>query len=110
MNKEQHLTFALILLIASYFILHYLDLGAYLGYAVMIFVGAVLPDWIEPAKHYTHRDVFHSKTALRYCYYGLGITLVLGIFIHGFLWIFFLLIGYISHLWMDSTTKMGLPD
>ncbi len=110
MNKEEHFTLAIILVIAIYFILNYLNLLNYFPYAGVLLIGSVLPDIIEPAKHYTHRNYFHSKRFLKILYYSLIPTLLLGVFIHGILYLFFLVIGYISHLWLDSTTKMGLPD
>jgi len=110
MNKEQHFTLAIVLLIAIYFGLNWLNLLNYFSYASVLIIGSVLPDIIEPAKHYTHRNYFHSKRFLKILYYSLIPTLLIGIFFNWILYFFFLAIGYISHLWLDSTTKMGLPN
>jgi len=110
MNKEQHFTVAIVLLIAIYFGLNWLNLLNYFFYAGVLIIGSVLPDIIEPAKHYTHRNYFHSKRFLKILYYSLIPTLLIGIFFNWILYIFFLVVGYISHLWLDSTTKMGLPN
>jgi|GEM_PF-6261089 inner membrane protein len=110
MDREAHFTFGIILLIGSYFLLDYIHLISLFGYAITLIVGSVLPDIIEPAKDYTHRDYFHSKRFLKMLYYSLPITLLIGLFFHGWLYLFFLAVGYISHLWLDLTTKMGLPD
>lgn len=109
MNREQHIGIAFILLIGFYFLLQWLNLMAYFGYAVTLLFGSILPDLIEPAKHYTHRNYFHSKRFLKILYYSLIPLLIIGIFFNLILYAFFLVIGYISHLWLDSTTKMGLP-
>lgn len=109
MNKNEHLLIALILLVVTYFIFNYFNLLNYLGYAVTLFIGSVIPDWTEPAKDYQHRSYFHSKKFLKILYYSAIPLLLIGLFSNWFLYLFFLVIGYISHLWLDSTTKMGLP-
>ena len=110
MNKEEHYTIAFILVIIFYFILNYFHLLNYFGYSVALLFGSVLPDMIEPAKNYTHRNYFHSKRILKIMYYLIIPTLIIGFFINWIFYVFFLVIGYISHLGLDSTTKMGLPD
>jgi len=109
-NRETHFVFAVIFLIIIYFILKQFNLMDYLFYAGILIIGSVLPDIIEPAKNYTHRNYFHSKRFLKILYYSLIPTLLVGIFFHNFLYVFFFILVYISHLWLDSTTKMGLPD
>lgn len=110
MNTKEHFTLAIILLIVIYFILNWLNLLNYFSYASVLIIGSVLPDIIEPAKDYTHRNYFHSKRFLKILYYSLIPTFLMGIFFNKVLYIFFLILGYISHLWLDSTTKMGLPN
>ena len=109
MNSEEHYILAFILVVASYFVLNYFNLLNYFGYSVALLIGSILPDIIEPAKHYTHRNYFHSKRFLKINYYLLLPTLLIGFFINWIFYLFFLIIGYTSHLWLDSTTKMGLP-
>jgi hypothetical protein len=75
-------------------------------------IGSLAPDYIEPASHYTHRQLFHSKTMLKI----LAILIIpIGIIciIFKSIWLYAILsfvIGYIGHLLLDSMTKMGLPD
>ncbi len=92
MNKEEHYTIAIILVIIFYFILNYLHLLKYFGYSVALLLGSVLPDIIEPAKTYTHRNYFHSKRILKIMCYLLIPTLILGFFINWVFYIFFLII------------------
>ncbi len=115
-RRETHYTIAFVLLILVYFLMNKLGLFSYFGYAVAILVGSVLPDVIEPAisngnrKAWQHRQVFHSKRTLKGILILIIPVLILGMFFNIFLYLFFGLIGYILHLLMDSTTKMGLPD
>lgn len=78
-------------------------------YGLGLFIGGVLPDWIEPAHHYTHRKFFHSKRLLKWLYYSLIPLLILSYFWNDGFWLFFTIVGYISHLLADSTTTRGLP-
>ena len=73
-------------------------------------IGSLAPDLIEPARHYTHRDFFHSKRILKYLIVPLLISFPIMFFVPIFEWIFFIFIGYEMHLLADSTTPMGLPD
>jgi len=110
MNREEHFTTGFILLILFYFIMSYFNLSSYFGYATILLIGSILPDIIEPAKHYTHRNYFHSKRFLKALYISLIPLILIGFFVNNIFYIFFLIIGYILHLWLDSTTKMGLPN
>ena len=80
------------------------------------YVGARLPDWIEPARTPHHRGFWHSK--------ALGGTLMLlaCLLAQGSVWeeatpraffwrmgSLFLIAGYLSHLGLDLLTKRGLP-
>jgi inner membrane protein len=109
MNKNEHYTVAFIVLIVIYFLLDYINLIKFFGYAVTLIVGSVAPDILEPAKHYTHRKFFHSSTTLKYLTYSLIPLLIFSLIINNIFYIFFFVTGYIIHLLMDSTTKMGLP-
>lgn len=109
MNSKEHYTLAFILLIVIYFILNYFNLLSYFGYSVSLLLGSVLPDMIEPAKNYMHRNYFHSKRFLKILYYLIIPTLILSILFNYLFYIFFLIMGYISHLWLDSTTRR-LPE
>lgn len=89
-------------------------------------IGSALPDIVEPAYHYTHRSVFHSRKVLNYSEIGFFITALFG-FLMGVIYLFsnsnpfyylfsysYLIscffLGYMVHLMADSTTKMGLPE
>lgn len=114
-NRETHFTIAFIALVIIYFIMNKFNLINYSGYAVILLVGSILPDIIEPAiaknnrKAWEHRQFFHSKKLLKNLYISLIPLLILGVIFNLFFYLFFLVIGYIIHLWLDSTTKMGLP-
>jgi len=73
-----------------------------------VLLGAILPDIIEPAIHWTHRGSFHSWLAFKYVGVILVISFIL-MFFTGISWIFFGVLAYGSHLALDSTTKVGLP-
>jgi hypothetical protein len=111
-GRNTHFSIALILLIVIYFTLDYFNfnLSNYSLNAVALLIGSVIPDIIEPAEHYTHRKYYHSKRFLKILYFSLPISLLLGIILNPILCVFFFVLGYISHLWLDSTTKMSLPE
>ena len=77
--------------------------------ALPILIGGALPDILEPAHHYTHRKKFHSRRMLKFLYIILPIALIFGLFVNWVLFIFYLSIGYMGHLWLDASTPMGLP-
>ena len=109
MNSDEHLGIAFISIIIFYFFLKFIGLISYFGYASALIVGSVLPDIIEPAKNYKHRKYFHSKRFLKVLAISLIPFFIIGIFNNLFLYGLFLIIGYILHLGLDSSTKMGLP-
>lgn len=109
MNKEGHFTGTVILLLILFFVFDYLGLDRYIQYLLFMFFTATLPDFIEPAFNYKHRQYFHSKSFAKI----LGALFVVS-FVAGFLieWVnifAFLIVGYLFHLFLDSTTPMGLP-
>jgi membrane-bound metal-dependent hydrolase YbcI (DUF457 family) len=80
------------------------------------YVGARLPDWIEPARTPHHRGFWHSKAL------GAGLVLVACLLAQGSVWgeatpqAFFLRVGglflaagYLSHLSLDLLSSRGLP-
>ena len=92
---------------------NYFRLALILGIAFFcVFVGSIFPDVIERPTNPDHRGLFHSWFMLSL------------IFITSFIWcfaiiprfsenifpylIFGFLLGYLSHLLLDSTTKMSL--
>ena len=111
MRNKEHIGFAIFIGIGIYFVLIVLNLEELFAYTIPMYLTTVLPDILEPAIHYTHRNFFHSKRVLRFLYkYALWISLVIAIFFNGFFYIFFGILGYILHLLLDSTTPMGLPE
>ena len=109
MNKVQHFLGGLVLFLIIILILDKLSLNHWMGFALALLIGSILPDIIEPAKHPFHRKYFHGKRFLKILSITLIITLILGIFINQFLYLTFLALGYILHLALDSTTPFGLP-
>jgi hypothetical protein len=84
--------------------------GNWLIGVILAVMGSVVPDFIEPASHWTHRGVFHSKKMLQYSTLFFLITGMIGLFSVIFYYFSCLALGYMFHLIADSTTKMGLPD
>ncbi|MBN2285723.1 MAG: hypothetical protein JXI43_04705 [Tissierellales bacterium] len=73
-------------------------------------IAGILPDLLEPAYHPHHRKLFHSKCAGVLLLSG-GLNLnKLKISSDGKKLIACLLTGYLSHLYLDSQTEMGLPN
>ena len=78
-------------------------------------LGSLLPDILEPAKHWTHRKNLHSYDTMVLLGKATGIifipTAILSV-VFGFNYlipVFAVPFGYFLHLVADSTTKMGLP-
>ena len=110
MNREVHLTISIVVLAIFFFLFKQFEILQYYGYALAICLGAVLPDFLEPAKTPRHRKFFHSVKLLKIlATWGLGLTLVIGIFSHEFFFAFFAIIGYILHLCLDFLTPGRLP-
>jgi len=72
-------------------------------------LGAILPDFLEPAYSYKHRKFFHSVVLSVLMVFGIlcfrqkRITKVRRVFIESFLE------GYLSHIVLDSITPMRIP-
>ncbi len=84
------------------------DITLFLGLFATIFC-ATLPDRLDPPSDYKHRKTAHSKrlfTKLKYAL--LASTLVALVFPYAFL-LSSGILAYVSHLWADSRTPMGLP-
>ena len=111
-NRKTHLFAGMIVLIIVYFIFEYFHLVNSLYYAATIFIGSIIPDYIEPGTHWRHRKFFHSKTILKWVVITSALTFLIGLlpFIRFFWYITFFLLGYIIHLLMDWTTPAGLPE
>jgi hypothetical protein len=102
-------------------ILIYLIVGAklfnltFLISSILFFIGSLAPDFIEPSRYFTHRQFFHSQKLLKILSISTAIVAVLWIISwltfksQIFLFVGSFLVGYIIHLLLDSTSKMGLP-
>lgn len=110
MDLRTHVIFAVVFGYVTWWILDQLTLGIFSAPgAAGVFVGAILPDLLEPAVHWTHRKTFHCVKTLKVIGLIILASFVLLWISPLFSWIFFGAIGYASHLLLDSTTKMGLP-
>ena len=113
MDRDQHLVFGVIV---SIFVAVGIDGTIYSGFVSTGYallggaLGSLIPDVLEPPRHWTHRQFFHSKTMLRYLLIGLTVMLLPSVFIP-FLWfVFYCIFGYALHLLADATSQMGLPE
>ena len=86
---------------------HSTDYGCLVLFLAVI--GPALPDFLEPAKHWTHRKKFHRKKTLRLSEWIFAPTAVLGLFTPVFTYISCFFLGYMLHLLADSMTRAGLP-
>jgi len=65
--------------------------------------GAYIPDRLEPKRSYDHRGFFHSFSFLTI------LSLSSAILINKNIFLFSMILGYISHLLLDLTTPKKLP-
>jgi len=79
--------------------------------SILFVLGNLAPDYIEPSYHFTHRSFYHSQKLLKILAIFTAIAAVIWMIFKSrfFLFIVSFPTGYIIHLLMDSTTKMGLP-
>lgn len=111
MNRQAHIIIGLIAAGFISFLIDGFTLGPSLGYALVGgFIGSLLPDRIEPADSFDHRDFFHSKTLMRMLGVVMLVSLPVSFFITWVWFIFYGIVGYEMHLLADGTTPMGLPD
>ncbi|MFO8108952.1 MAG: metal-dependent hydrolase [Thermoplasmata archaeon] len=77
---------------------------------VMSFFGGIVPDILDPPYSPKHRRFAHSKALLAILLVLWGITLIalLNQSSLGLCAIYYMLLGYISHLALDSLTPSGL--
>jgi len=104
-NRETHLGIGLAIFIAYWFVLDFFSKTQFFLYGASVFLGAILPDLLEPCKSkrdYDHRGVLHSKRALKKLWIVAGVSLILSIIFPIFLIVLLFSLGYISHLLADS--------
>jgi hypothetical protein len=77
---------------------------------ILAVIGSGIPDILEPASHWTHRNKFHSKKTLRLSIGIFSITATIGLFSPIFFYISCFFLGYMFHLLADNITKVGLPE
>jgi hypothetical protein len=103
----------LILLIVGSKVLHS---STFIINSILVVLGSLAPDFLEPAHYWNHRSFFHSQKLLKILLITTGIIGFFEIIFYSifqsqiFLFIISFLVGYILHLLLDFTTKMGLPS
>jgi membrane-bound metal-dependent hydrolase YbcI (DUF457 family) len=112
MNRTTHILIGIITVIGYGFITSPFrittDIWPTIGFFLAV-LGAIIPDILEPPIHWTHRKFFHGWTIMKWTIGIFGITAVIGLFLSPIYGISCFFLGYISHLFADSTTYMGLP-
>jgi membrane-bound metal-dependent hydrolase YbcI (DUF457 family) len=86
----------------------FFDFIAFSLFIGLILFGSVLPNLIEPRHSKNHRDFYHSWLILGFVVIflillNIGNQTMVTYLISGFL------LGYLTHLLLDATSKQGLP-
>ena len=115
-NRETHFGIALLIFLVYAFILYQFFSFNYISYGVSVFLGAILPDILDPwskENRYEHRRFFHSTNLLKPLWIVCGISLILSFLFSEFIILLFFGLGYLSHLLADSVKSYswskGLP-
>ena len=116
-SRDTHIGIAFLMFIIYAILVSFLSSPwDYLFYGIALFFGAVLPDILDPwtkENRYNHRGYWHSKRFLKVLCWGLIISFILAFIFNWIFYIFFTIIGYISHLLLDSrkpkSWSKGLP-
>ena len=77
---------------------------------IMVVLGSIIPDILEPPTNWMHRGLGHSKRALKLTGIIFVLTALIGLFISLLYIISSFFLGYAFHLLADSITEVGLPD
>jgi len=85
------------------------SIGVDMTSLIAFYFSSILPDVFEPATHWTHRGVFHSKRALIVTGSVGALGIIIGLITGAYMWPFFIFAGYALHLLGDSLTPVGLP-
>lgn len=111
-RRQTHasIAFILIFLVLLIFGTKYYNWVFMTGWFLFL-LGSLAPDYIEPSYQFTHRSFFHSQKILKILSISTAIIIVLWLIFKNqyILFVCSFLLGYIGHLLLDSTTKMGLP-
>lgn len=117
MRRQDHAGLSLTIIAAIYFIFSVSNFSSssqtqfFIASFLLVF-GSILPDIIEPATYWTHREFFHSKKLLLILIVAATLLMSIWVFLlksQFLLYISSFLLGYIFHLLLDSFTKIGLP-
>lgn len=119
MNRPEHVGIGIMSWVLYDILLHLVNenFGSVILYALIaVVLGSIIPDILEPPTNWMHRDIYHSKRALKLTGKIFAVTALIGLLSY-FFYIFSVsyilsnfFLGYTSHLLADSTTKTGLPD
>ncbi|MEN6443081.1 MAG: metal-dependent hydrolase [Methanoregula sp.] len=118
MNSGEHTGIGIIVFfVYAYFIGHIVSSinNQWIWGIIVVVIGSLIPDIIEPATSFRHRRLFHSVGALIVMFFLFGltalITLVVAFFseFSGFYLASCFFLGYLFHLLADAITPMGLP-
>jgi len=84
-----------------------------MGFIISL-LGSIMPDVLEPARHWNHRGICHSRRAMKFAAMGFVLTAGPGLLqaFYPALSLSFVLssffLGYALHLLADSTTPAGI--
>jgi hypothetical protein len=116
-SRHTHVIVSLIFILFIWFIAGSRFLSVFTGWTFLyswflFFIGSLAPDYIEPAYNFKHRSFFHSWKLLKIISISAVVMFIIWLIfkLPPFLYVFAFLLGYIGHLLLDSTTKMGLPS
>ena len=112
MKRDEHIVMAFFIgILVGVFGSNYSEFFNFVDYTLFVgltIIGSIFPDLIEPPKSPNHRRFFHSFLVLLILitllfWLNVGIQSVFTYFPSGFI------IGYLSHLLLDVTSRIGLP-
>ena len=113
-DKVTHVKFGVVLSVGLSVILSYLaalDQTTNIVLAIAGgFWGSILPDLLEPPRHYTHRGFFHSVKLLKRLPFVVLVGSVFAVLEPRFWFLFYVGFGYTLHLLVDAMTPMRLPS
>jgi len=118
MNSGEHTGIGIIVFfIYAYFIGHIVSSinNQWIWGIIVVVIGSLIPDFLEPATSYRHRGLFHSLRAFKASVFLFGSTALFAVGIAFFseFSVFYLascfFLGYMFHLIVDAITPMGLP-
>lgn len=117
-RRQDHAGLSLIIIAAIYFIFSISNFSSnvqsqFFISSFLLVIGSLLPDILEPAYDYNHREFFHSRKLLFILIVAATLLMSIWVFLlksQYFLYTSSLLLGYILHLLLDSFSKIGLPS